>query len=268
MPATFAHPIAAIPLARGPLPLSALVVGTMAPDFEYLFRLSPSSTISHTLPGLFTFCLPIGIVVLWLWHRFFKGALVQLLPGPHYQALAHLCGRFPFGPASRLLLIGGCVLLGAATHLLWDSFTHSFGWAVGELALLSTPLLETSHGTLRLYKVLQHGSTLVSSALLLALYVRWLSGAAGRQDGAGPSLSGPFRWTVVAAILLAAGTAGLAVAWASLPAPRDLDTVRAFIIRAMLFGGATFGVGLVAFAAWWHSPWSAAAVRASGGPCA
>ena len=264
MPATFAHPIAAIPLARRPLLLSPLVVGTIAPDFEYLFRLSPSSTVSHTLPGLFTFCLPVGLVVLWLWHRFFKGALVNLLPERHYRALAPFCHRFGFGPASRLLLIGACVLLGAATHLLWDGFTHSFGWAVGKLALLSAPLLETPYGTLRLYKALQHGSTLLGSALLVAVYIRWFSGTPSRQEGADLPLSAPVRWSLAAGILLAAGAAGFTAAWVNLPPPRDLDTARAFIIRAMLVGGATFAVGLAAFAAWWHSPWSAAMKRIPG----
>lgn len=251
MPATFAHPIVALPLARRPLLLSALVVGTIAPDFEYLFRLSPASTVSHTLPGLFTFCLPVGIAVLWLWHRFFKGALVELVPARHYVALLPLCRRFSFRPMSRLLLIGACIVLGATTHLLWDAFTHSFGWAVGRFPLLSTPLLETAQGTLRLYKVLQHGSTLLASCLLFALYARWLSRTRG--DAAGPSLSAPFRWSVVSVILLVAGAVGVAAAWMSLPAPRDLDTARAFIIRAMLMGGATFAAEITAFAAWWHS---------------
>ena len=252
MPATFAHPIVAVPLARGPLLLPALVVGTIAPDFEYLFTISPSSTISHTLAGLFTFCLPVGIVVLWLWHRFFKQALVELLPGRHSEALAPLCREFRFGPTSRLLLIGACIFLGAATHLLWDGFTHSFGWAVGKLPALSTPLLETPYGTLRLYKVLQHGSTLLGSALLLALYVRWLSRAPTRDPGAKQSLSARLRWSVIAAVVLAAGAAGLAAAWASLPTPGDLDTARAFVIRVMLVGGATFAGELVGVALWWR----------------
>ena len=40
--------------------LSALVVGSVAPDLGYLLYLAPAGTVSHTVAGLFVFCLPVG----------------------------------------------------------------------------------------------------------------------------------------------------------------------------------------------------------------
>ncbi|HET7456508.1 MAG TPA: DUF4184 family protein, partial [Gemmatimonadaceae bacterium] len=72
MPFTLSHPAAAGALhplvRRGWLPLSALVVGTMAPDFEYLIHLRPLALWGHSAVGLFAFCLPAGLAVLAAWE--------------------------------------------------------------------------------------------------------------------------------------------------------------------------------------------------------
>ncbi|SEP14833.1 DUF4184 family protein [Paenibacillus sp. OV219] len=56
MPFTFAHPAYALPLKFiNPRYLSAtgLVLGSMAPDFEYFLTLEPHQTIGHSFSGLF-----------------------------------------------------------------------------------------------------------------------------------------------------------------------------------------------------------------------
>ena len=55
-------------------------------------------------------------------------------------------------------------LIGAASHVLWDSFTHSTGpaeWGPGSRGLV--------FGVVRLFRLLQY----ISSAVGLALVVRW-----------------------------------------------------------------------------------------------
>jgi len=56
MPFTFAHPAAAVPLAQFRLPLSALVVGSMAPDFPSCFTWKRGSTV-------------VGIALLLWWYK-------------------------------------------------------------------------------------------------------------------------------------------------------------------------------------------------------
>src|SRR5262245_66554750 len=105
MPFTLAHPAAVIPLKRY-LPLSALVVGSLSPDLEYLVRLRAVSHLSHTLTGLFSFCLPVGLVLLWLFHRFVKQPLTLLMPTTMRQRLLPESSNFPFSSLRNFALAG------------------------------------------------------------------------------------------------------------------------------------------------------------------
>ncbi|MEB0248571.1 DUF4184 family protein, partial [Mucilaginibacter sp. 5B2] len=61
MPFTISHPAVILPLNYLPkrfISLTALVVGSLTPDFEYFIRMKVQSDYSHTLPGLFWFDLP------------------------------------------------------------------------------------------------------------------------------------------------------------------------------------------------------------------
>ena len=145
----------------------------MAPDFPYFIHFSTRYQYGHTFAGLFWFCLPAGLVVLWLFHYLLKLPLLSLLP-PNHQARLMSIRKFSFGPTRQFLLILGALLLGACTHLIWDSFTHAGGWSVEHLPLLRAPLIQTSHGTLFVFKILQHGSTFLGAALMIIWYRRWL----------------------------------------------------------------------------------------------
>src|SRR5215218_9749631 len=129
MPITPAHAAAAWPIHRAfsRLPLAALVIGTMAPDLEYVLRMRPEGRFGHTPIGVFAFCLPTTLILWAVWRAFVRPALTPLLP-PAIRAAAEAP---PPGRASDALpLATVAALLGAATHILWDGFTHETGWAV------------------------------------------------------------------------------------------------------------------------------------------
>jgi len=172
MPLTFAHPVAVLPLRRCGLPLSALVVGSMAPDLEYLMRLAPRSEISHTAAGLLLFCVPVGLIALWVLHRVWKRPVLALFAEDRTSPPGHRPVPFAFWPLSRLAVLGAAVLVGALTHLAWDSFTHEYGWTVRHVPVLSTPILRTSRGAVPLFKLLQHGSTAFGLTVLAAMALR------------------------------------------------------------------------------------------------
>ena len=184
MPFTLAHPAAAVPFSRKGLVLSALVVGSMAPDFQYFLGLVPGVrdvialfpvlNFSHTPVGLFLFCLPVGLALLWLFHRFLKLPLLSLLPASHQHALLPYAGNFSFAPWRRLALILLSLWLGALTHIFWDSFTHSYGWFVQAIPLFTAVILQAGSTPIYTFTLLQHVSTLVGMALLGIWYWRRL----------------------------------------------------------------------------------------------
>lgn len=210
MPLTPAHAAAALPIhwATGRrLPLAALVMGTLAPDFEYLLRLAPRGHFAHSALGLFIFDLPLGLAVYAAFTRLVRPALLDLLP----RGLAAAADG-KGSKAGRGLRLGAAaiaVVLGAASHILWDGFTHDPGWAVAQLPALRAPVLPELLPHLRWYKALQHGSTLLGGTVVLAWALRWL-----RRQPAAAFVFGPGQalraWRAAAVLLGIAAIAGVA----------------------------------------------------------
>src|SRR3954462_8835891 len=113
MPITPAHAAAAWPLhaAWRRLPLAALVIGTLSPDLEYVLRLEPRGKFGHSPAGLVVFCLPVTLLVWYVWRSLVRAALTPLLaprlprrccppapaarPGRRRRAGARTCCRWP-----------------------------------------------------------------------------------------------------------------------------------------------------------------------------
>jgi hypothetical protein len=127
MPITFpAHAAAALPLRRlRALPSTALVIGTAAPDFAFLF--GPHAGIwSHRVDALIWFCLPLGIFLYEVLER-------AVLPALRCSSRFFWVSLATRGPDRNVGRVGGAVLLGAITHLLWDAFTHADRWPANVL---------------------------------------------------------------------------------------------------------------------------------------
>ena len=173
VPFTLSHAAAALPLRRLRLVPSALVVGTFAPDFEYFLRSTPHGGFPHTLKGVFVFDLPMALLALWAFHALVKAPLVALLPEAVQRRLTAQLARFRFLGGSRLALIVVSILLGIATHLLWDSFTHRDTWPYRHVPLLSQLVTLPVLGPVPYFKLLQHISTVVGLAILGVWLLRW-----------------------------------------------------------------------------------------------
>lgn len=178
MPLTFpSHAAAILPLLhlRGTkeLPASALVVGSTAPDLIYL--IGTHGAEAHRPLGLLKFCLPAGILA----FLFLEGVLLPSLASPLCALLperARPLGAWILGPRSlprRLggwLAVGVALLLGAASHQLWDGFTHAWMWPARVLYPgVTIPIL--GHPVL-VSKGMQHGSSVVGLAIVLLYLVR------------------------------------------------------------------------------------------------
>jgi hypothetical protein len=251
LPFTLAHPAAVVLFRRTGLPLSALVAGALVPDFEYFIRLAPVNAYSHTLAGLLFFCIPCGIIALWLWHALLKQALVQLLPECHYRRLLPYCGVFQFRPAGRFAVIVFSVLLGAGTHLVWDSFTHYNGIVVHFFPALRATILSTQYGPVPIYKLFQHGSTLIGMVALLWFYQRWYIRAEAYPASANRALSAKARLGTSFAIMAIAAIVSLSCAWSRVAPAKGFSSFCTFAVTVCIIGISTLSIECMVFAVWW-----------------
>lgn len=167
MPFTAAHPVAAVPFAMvlGRFGVvSALVIGSMIPDLPYFLPLGIQSAHIHTLLGLIWFCLPAGLIVYALYHGMAKRPIAALMPARIVQSCRSLeTGGFPKGPWPGVVL---SILIGAATHITWDAFTHDTGYFVERIPILSAHLFELGGYDVFVYKILQHASSIVGMGII------------------------------------------------------------------------------------------------------
>lgn len=134
MPFTISHIAGIVPLARREgiqLPFAAMAIGSMAPDLLYFVPgLINYGSYLHRPAYSFTIGLILALGGWMLWRI--------LAPGIH-----NICPdivRKRWNPDSwnsykawRVIL---AIQIGIATHLLFDSFTHSWGWGVNNIGAL------------------------------------------------------------------------------------------------------------------------------------
>lgn len=174
MPFTLAHPAAVLPLRRfcpDYAIFAALIAGSMAPDLPYFIFRWGAGGYAHTFPGIIFLSIPMGVVLFLLFLYFVpKGA--KLLSAYHRQFVQSWFAQRPPMSFRYSLLVISSVFIGAITHVLWDSFTHSTGWSVAEIPYLRTELAHVGHWHIHLYTLLQHGSTALGFLLISWAYMR------------------------------------------------------------------------------------------------
>lgn len=195
MPFTLAHAAAAMPFRRLRLIPSAVVVGTLAPDFEYFLRLAPRGGFGHTFAGAFLLSLPMALLVLWMFHGLVERPLVQLFPNAIQLRLTRN-EPFRFGGFSRFLLIVFSALVGIATHIVWDSFTHRYTWPTRHWPFLQEAQYLPVLGWIPHYKLLQHASSVIGVLLLFVWAARWYQTTKPRRDSRETALPLRQRWLV------------------------------------------------------------------------
>ena len=83
MPFTPAHTAIILPLLRFDnryVSSTALIIGSMAPDFEYFLKFSVDSKFSHTWSGVLYFDIPVVIFLALIFHGVVKNNLIHNLP--------------------------------------------------------------------------------------------------------------------------------------------------------------------------------------------
>src|SRR5580658_3639094 len=127
MPFTVSHIAAVLPghrLFTRYRVFTAAVIGSMVPDFGMLPLMDMTRLQTHSLMGLFTFCLPVGMAAYWLTLLLIRPALLEVMPDRAYVRLRAAPPPPSITRFSAWLSAAVVLLVGACTHLAWDAFTH------------------------------------------------------------------------------------------------------------------------------------------------
>jgi hypothetical protein len=165
VPFTGSHPAAVLPLVRRGLIPSALVIGSMAPDLGYFVPLHVGAGETHSPLGLVTVDLAIGAGAFAIWHLLLARPLWWASPAQLRSKIREPAQRLRVPTVRWFLLLVLSLTVGAATHILWDAFTHA-----GRFGTNSIGWLHTQHGLLPGYQWAQYGC----SVLGIAVEALWL----------------------------------------------------------------------------------------------
>lgn len=213
MPFTLAHPAAAVPLAKilGRFgSVCALAIGSMMPDLPFFLGIAVARARTHDVLSLLSWSLPAGMLMYVWFHALLRQALVDLAPNAIQCRLVSPPGmvRGWHGWGA----VGTSVVLGAATHVVWDGFTHPGTLFVESIPLLQTRLMTLGSYELYVYKLLQHASSMIGLMLLAIWCWRWYACTAPTADFL-PALTAAARWRLCSLLVAIPLAAGAANAW-------------------------------------------------------
>jgi hypothetical protein len=258
MPFTLAHPAAALPLRRrlGRFGVpSALAIGSIAPDLAYFVPVGVSGQASHSLLGLPWFCLPMGLAAWYTYRVLFGPFALALAPAALAERIGLPDDRLPMTKA-LLGPLAVSTLVGAGTHVVWDSFTHQHGVAVAAFPALETQVHLLGSYRPAVFTMLQHASTLLGLGALVFWGTKRFRGSTTRRSTPYPRLGTRRRVFLLAAVMVPAVAVALAVFVSHLQAaPSTLRAVQLGLGRSVFAGGSALLLALTAAAALWHVKW-------------
>jgi hypothetical protein len=150
---------------------TGLIAGSIAPDFESFLRMRSSNEHSHTLGGMFYFDLPLSIIIALLFHLVVKESLIANSPSYLQQRFVDLRQlNFWNYLKSNYWIFLYSALVGSATHLLWDSFTHGSGFMAEMIPFINETKVPFQGAVYPFWYTLQHISSVIGLTLL-AVYV-------------------------------------------------------------------------------------------------
>ena len=209
MPFTFSHLAAILPFRRSRhLSLLPLIAGSIAPDLQYFLPEAISSYLpnSHTLLGAFT-SGPIAALVWLVLVRVLRRPLTSPLSGRHRVLVSKTLEGFGASPRDWLLALPA-ILVGVILHLVWDSFTHAYGWPVRQFSVLrATVSLASLH--MDVFHFLQWLSSVLGLWAMVLIYRRAVLAVPAEPT---PDPTAPVRFVaIVLSSLCAIGTAALRI---------------------------------------------------------
>ncbi|KAA9041074.1 DUF4184 family protein [Ginsengibacter hankyongi] len=199
MPFTFSHPAIVLPATSLPkkyYSLSSLIIGSMTPDFEYFIRMKDYSRYSHTWSGVFWFDVPLGLILLFIFHNVVRNTLIEYLPFSYNVRLSTF-EKFNWNQyfKKNTIVVFISLLAGISSHLFWDSFTHDGGFFAETIPVLNDNINILNHnisGAL----LFQYISSLIGAIAILIFILKFPEGHKTKQ----PNIL--TFWLVVSSIMM------------------------------------------------------------------
>ena len=125
------------------------------------------SIYSHSVFGLFWFDLPLGLLLTFIYHLIVRNQFISNLP----EKLNVKLSAFKYFDwvayfKQNWLIVVISILIGAASHLFWDAFTHPTGYFVERITILKKSLtIYKAH--VQIFTILQHLSSLVGGLVVI-----------------------------------------------------------------------------------------------------
>jgi hypothetical protein len=169
MPFTPSHAALVLPILKSrKLSATGLIIGSMAPDFAYFFTLSTEGKYSHTLLSILYFNIPVTIFLAWLFHAVVKKNLLVCLPA-FFRDRFYDTYHVDFVPYLRANLVPFALsaAFGAASHILWDSFTHADGYFASKLPFYEGVVVPYEGVRYPLFYALQYISSFIGLFFIL-----------------------------------------------------------------------------------------------------
>jgi hypothetical protein len=207
MPLTFAHPAAVLPAKYLPekwVSMTGLIIGSITPDFEYFIRMKVESIYSHTWIGMFWLDLPLSLLLTFIYHSIVRNPFIcnsplflkrRLSRYMHFKWLDYFMHNF-----FKVII---CLLVGIATHIFWDGFTHPHAEFVKMIPFLKESTVLFGHQIPN--STLLHAiSSIVGGAIVFYAIMR-----IPRADTYAPSHHPVYYWFIILASGLVTANIGV-----------------------------------------------------------
>ncbi|AZZ56823.1 DUF4184 family protein [Rathayibacter iranicus] len=246
MPFTPSHAVVALAFSNKRIPAAAVAIGAMVPDVGLSLPLGAAQESTHSLLGIVTVDLLLGLLALVLWSSFVAPAWRDLAPARVRSRFHPWCPP-PSGMFARMrlaVLAAVGVVIGAASHVLWDGFTHR-----GGLFVSAVPMLRQQLGPFVGYKWVECGSGMIG---LLGLGIGATAWYVGRRPRPLEPDGRQSARIAAGAVVLAAAVVPAGIMLAGADVDPFGSACRVVLARAVVLSLSGAGAAVVVVAALWR----------------
>ena len=170
MPFTLSHAVLAPPLSKlsgNRLPIAALAIGTMTPDL-YRVLVKTEIYLNHQFKGIIYPDLLVGLLFCLLWYSLYRPLLFKFLGIQKPLNIVSFSTFFKF-----LIWTILAIILGTATHIIWDGLTHLDFRTFAFRDFLAQPVTLFQH-VYPMHNVLQIGCSFLALPFLIWMAIHYI----------------------------------------------------------------------------------------------